>query len=92
MHIFNNVPFTFGLFSAFAGLLYTIAIIIRFFALHSAPEGWSSMMAVLLIMGGIILMVLGLIGEYVGRQYLCLNDAPQFVVREVVKKEDTEKK
>ena len=41
-------------------------------------------MAVLLILGGVILVVLGLIGEYIGRIYLCQNESPQYVIRSVV--------
>lgn len=49
--------------------------------------GWSSIMATLLVLGGMILMVLGLIGEYVGRIFMCVNAAPQYVVRSIITKE-----
>ena len=42
------------------------------------------LLSLLLIIGGIILVVLGLIGEYIGRIYMCINASPQFVEREVV--------
>ena len=51
-----------------------------------APMGWSSTTALLLILGGIILLVLGLVGEYVGRIFMCVNASPQYVERKVVKK------
>ena len=44
--------------------------------------GWASTTALLLLLGGMILLVLGLIGEYVGRIYMCANAAPQYVARE----------
>ena len=44
-------------------------------------------MALQLVLGGIILVVLGLIGEYIGRIYMCINASPQFVERQVVKKD-----
>ena len=47
-------------------------------------SGWSSIIAVMLFMFGIVLLVLGMIGEYVGRIYLCINMSPQYVVRQVV--------
>lgn len=82
----------FGLFSSLCGLMYLIYIIVLYLSVHSAPLGWSSTTAILLIMGGVILIVLGLIGEYVGRIYMCTNAAPQFVIREIVKQEqDIEK-
>lgn len=73
-----------GVVCAAIGFLYLICIVVQFFAVHSAPAGWSSTVAILLFLGGMILLVLGLIGEYVGRIYLCINAAPQYVVRETV--------
>jgi undecaprenyl-phosphate 4-deoxy-4-formamido-L-arabinose transferase len=46
------------------------------------PAGYSSLMSVLLVIGGILMILLGLIGEYVGRIYLCINTMPQYIVRE----------
>ena len=77
----------FGCFTAFCGFLYALVIVIRFFTVHMAPLGWSSTTALLLILGGIILIVLGLVGEYVGRIFMCVNSSPQYVEREVVKNE-----
>lgn len=73
-----------GGISAVLGFLYAVYIIIGHFFMGSTPVGWRSLMAVILILGGVILSVLGLIGEYVGRIYMCENAAPQFVVREIV--------
>ena len=39
------------------------------------------------LLGTMILLVLGLIGEYVGRIYMCANAAPQYVAREYIKHE-----
>lgn len=76
----------FGCFTALCGFLYALVIVIRFFTVHAAPLGWSSTTALLLIIGGIILVVLGLIGEYVGRIFMCVNASPQYVERQIVKK------
>lgn len=76
-----------GCFSAICGFLYAFVIVIRYFISHTAPLGWSSTTALLLVLGGIILMVLGMMGEYIGRIYLCINATPQYVVRELVKKD-----
>jgi undecaprenyl-phosphate 4-deoxy-4-formamido-L-arabinose transferase len=46
-------------------------------------DGWSTIIALILIIGGCILMMLGLIGEYIGRIYICINDFPQYVIKEV---------
>jgi len=45
-------------------------------------RGWASLMVGMLVLAGIQLMVLGLIGEYLGRLYLQDSGRPQFVVRE----------
>ena len=78
----------FGAFTAMCGFLYALLIVIRFFTVHAAPLGWSSTTALLLIIGGIILVVLGLVGEYVGRIFMCVNSSPQYVERQVVKTEE----
>lgn len=44
-------------------------------------EGYSSLMAVLLFIGGMIMIMLGICGEYIGRIYISLNSSPQYVIR-----------
>lgn len=70
-----------GIFSSFFGFIYSIYIIIKYFCENMIP-GWSSLVALLLIIGGIIMMILGMIGEYVGRIYLCINSTPQYVIKD----------
>ena len=43
-------------------------------------------MAALLVFSGTQLLVLGLVGEYLGRLYLTVNRKPQFTVREIVRR------
>lgn len=72
-----------GLFTAIIGFIYGICIIIHKIFIHtSILPGYSSLMAVLLFIGGIILLMLGLIGEYIGRIYICINNSPQYVIKE----------
>ena len=75
-----------GCLTALIGFIYALVIVIRYFTVHMAPMGWSSTTALLLILGGIILLVMGLVGEYVGRIFMCVNASPQYVERKVVKK------
>lgn len=72
---------------AAAGFLYGIYTIIKKFINPTAPMGWSSTMAALMFIGGMLMLMLGLTGEYIGRIYISLNDAPQYVVREITGKE-----
>lgn len=74
-----------GFLFAFGGFLFVIYAVINKFMNPAVPLGWSSMIAAIFLMGGIILLVLGMIGEYVGRIYISMNHAPQYVIREVVK-------
>ena len=76
-----------GAFTAFLGFVYAVIIVIRHFTEGMAPLGWSSTTALLLLLGGIILVVLGLIGEYVGRIFMCVNSSPQYVERQIIKKQ-----
>lgn len=82
----------FGTLSAIAGFLYLIYIVINHFVSDAAPLGWASTTALLLLLGGAILIVLGLIGEYVGRIYMCANAAPQYVAREYLHHDGEETK
>jgi glycosyltransferase involved in cell wall biosynthesis len=47
------------------------------------PEGWASLSVAVLLLSGVQLMILGIIGEYVGRVYLTANRKPQSVVKTV---------
>ena len=47
--------------------------------------GWGSLMAALLIFSGTQLVILGVLGEYIGRMFLAVNHRPQSVVREVIR-------
>ena len=66
------------------GFLYALYTIIKKFVNPAVPMGFSSIMSAILIIGGLILIMLGLIGEYIGRMYICMNNAPQFVVRDFI--------
>lgn len=72
-----------GMASSAVGIVYAFVIIFRRLFFHNMIAGWSSTISVLLIMSGIILCVLGMIGEYVGRIYMCINHTPQYVIRNV---------
>ena len=53
---------------------------------EQGPEfGWGSLMAALLLFSGVQLILLGVIGEYLGRMFITVNQRPQAVVREVLR-------
>lgn len=73
-----------GAVSAVIGFIYAFITIIRKLVDPDIAVGYSSIMAAILIIGGIIMVLLGLIGEYIGRIYMCINDSPQYVIREKI--------
>ncbi|MCM1267006.1 MAG: glycosyltransferase family 2 protein [Bacteroidales bacterium] len=73
-----------GMLSACAGFAYGIYTIIKKFVNPAVPVGFSALMAVIVFFSGLILLVLGMIGEYIGRIYISMNNAPQYVIRECV--------
>ena len=79
-----RISFFFGLFSFAAGILFTVYIIINKILSPDLPVGWSSTMCIIALLFGVVLMVLGIVGEYLGKIILILNNTPQFVVRETV--------
>ena len=73
-----------GFLCAALGVLLAAYTILHKLLVPTIATGYSSMMAVMLFLGGMILFVLGLIGEYIGRIYISLNNSPQYVVRETL--------
>ena len=79
-----------GVFSAILGFLYGIYTIIKKFVNPDVPMGFSSTMAAIVFFGGMIMVMLGLIGEYIGRIYISMNNSPQYVIRERINMEEEE--
>lgn len=73
-----------GCITAACGFLYGIYTVIKKFVNPDVPLGFSAMMSALVFIGGMIMLMLGMIGEYIGRMYISMNRSPQFVVRERV--------
>lgn len=69
------------IFSAIGGLS-AIYIIIRKLLIPSIPVGWTSVMVGVLFFSGIILLFLGVIGEYLGRLFMSINGYPQYIIKE----------
>ena len=79
-----RMSFFFGTFSFLAGIIFTVYLIINKIISPDLPVGWSSTMCVLALLFGVVLMMLGVVGEYLGKIILILNKTPQYVVRETV--------
>ena len=70
-----------GIVFSLIGFLFFIAVVIRKIISPSIAAGWTSTIALILLIGGLILFVLGVIGEYIGRIYMSINDLPQYVIK-----------
>ncbi|WP_157941066.1 glycosyltransferase family 2 protein [Rubneribacter badeniensis] len=66
------------------GLVFAVVVVVQRIFDPSMQMGWSSIMAVLLMCSGLVLLFLGLIGEYLGRLFMTVNKMPQYVLRKVV--------
>lgn len=71
-----------GVTFAGAGFLYGIYTVIKKIVNPAVPMGFSSLMAAIVFIGGMLMIMLGLIGEYIGRIYISINNSPQYVIRE----------
>jgi undecaprenyl-phosphate 4-deoxy-4-formamido-L-arabinose transferase len=70
-----------GLAMALLGMIGAAGTVIEALFLHHTPSGWASTMTVVLLVAGVQSMMLGIIGEYVGRTFLSANGKPQGTVR-----------
>ena len=71
-----------GLCCALMGFASGLFVIYKKLMFPDVPVGYTSMLATIFFIGGMIMFMLGLIGEYVGRIYISINQSPQYVVRE----------
>lgn len=71
-----------GIICALVGFVAGLFVVYEKFMNPQVPIGYTSLLATLLFVGGMIMLLLGLIGEYVGRIYISINQSPQYVVRE----------
>ena len=73
-----------GLITAACGFIAGLGTIIYKLVDPTIPMGWASIICIQLFLAGMILFVLGIMGEYIGDAVLMLNGTPQFIVREKV--------
>jgi undecaprenyl-phosphate 4-deoxy-4-formamido-L-arabinose transferase len=73
----------FGLGFGALGALAAAIVVVEAILSDKPPQGWASLMVAVLVLAGVQLVVVGLIGEYLGRMFLAVNRKPQYLVREV---------
>jgi polyisoprenyl-phosphate glycosyltransferase len=77
-----------GIATSAVSFLYALYVICDKMINNTAIQGWSSLMVVVLFMGGVQLVTLGVIGEYIGRISDEVKHRPLFVVEETVNLQD----
>lgn len=77
-----------GLGMSVLGAIGAVATITEALVMHNTPSGWASTMTALLLVAGVQSMILGVLGEYVGRTFLSANGKPQGTVREILRSPD----
>lgn len=73
-----------GFLFAICGFVWGVYAVIHKLVNPNVLVGYSSLVAILLFSSGLIMIMLGLIGEYIGRIYICINDSPQYVIKETI--------
>lgn len=86
---FSTVPLVFaaalGLLFCFVAFVMIIVIIVKTLAFGDPVGGWPSMICVILMMGGLQMLALGIIGQYLAKTYLETKRRPIYLVRETEK-------
>ncbi len=78
-----------GIIIAFCGFGFGAFVIIKKIICPEIAAGYASLMAVFLFLGGLILIALGFIGEYIGRIYMTVSGLQQYQIREVIRANNT---
>lgn len=73
-----------GVISSVVGFVSAIVVLVKKLMNPDMPVGYASTLIVMLVLFGIVMLLLGLLGEYIGRMYISINNAPQFVVKEEI--------
>ncbi|WP_284757516.1 glycosyltransferase family 2 protein [Agrobacterium sp. fls2-241-TYG-188a] len=71
-----------GIMVSGLGFLFAFLLIVQKLTIDVMPVGWASLIVAVLVIGGVQLLALGVLGEYLGRVLLTLNSRPQYVIGE----------
>lgn len=87
---FSTVPLRLisllGFLASLLSLLFIVDVLWEYFYFGVSVSGWFSLMSAILFFSGTQLVMLGMVGEYIGRSYQTLNKKPQFVVEDLIRK------
>ncbi len=77
-----RVSFFLGMICSLAGFISSLFLVVRKIVNPQVVLGWTSMIVAILLFSGIQLILVGIVGEYVGRIFLSQNKQPQYVIKE----------
>jgi undecaprenyl-phosphate 4-deoxy-4-formamido-L-arabinose transferase len=72
-----------GFIFSILGFVLAIKYLLEYMIVGVEVEGWTTLIIVNLLIGGILLFSIGMIGEYLGRIYLTVTNRPQYSIREI---------
>ena len=74
-----------GFLTATTGFIYSLTILFAYY-FHKTPfQGWAPIMMILLIVGGMLMIMLGIIGEYIWRIYDEVKYKPNYIIKDIYK-------
>ena len=77
-----------GVIIAFLSFLFLFLQIVKFIIFRNAPEGWTSTIASIFLMGGLILIGLGGVGIYLGNVFNQTKGIPEYLIDEIINKKE----
>jgi dolichol-phosphate mannosyltransferase len=80
-----------GISLSLVGFIYMLVVFYQKLFTDTTINGWSSIIIIQLLFSGIVLIMLGVIGEYIGRIYDEAKNRPLYIVREAYGIEDRER-
>ncbi|HRX42087.1 MAG TPA: glycosyltransferase, partial [Clostridia bacterium] len=89
---FSTKPLTMsknlGFLTAAAGFIYMIVVVLQKFVFGRTVQGWASLAVLILLLGGIQLIMLGFIGEYIARIFDESKNRPLYIIEEKINIEE----
>lgn len=73
-----------GFLLSLSGFIYLLVVIYQRLFTHTTISGWTSIVVINLFFNGIVLIILGIIGEYIGRIYEEAKNRPSYIIREKI--------
>lgn len=83
-----RIATTLGFLISIGSFIHIAIILFQWLFTSTTIPGWASTISVVLLMQGIVLMILGIMGEYIGRIYAEVKNRPSYIVQEIIGHDD----